>query len=405
MNVGQRRKMLMNFPQKAVLERLTKYLVFLEFNSPIIKRSNGLLSGFKSHSSYSAVGFQWEDTSWNIGVLSSSLLHSSSLLCTSSLPFPHASCSCKVLASIQWTLWWSFHQLHISSFPPLSYCSNLECQNSDLSGSYLHQTFKITFYILEEVFSFDLIAETVNFCEEKLCTISLFQFDVIVLEIIHQTLADIRILILKYTAFLNTSFVFFAWTVIRLKSNIVQCLKFGFAVSVMANLWLLTNFTSTQFLRFSKVFSDDRIIPRIFTLSPICFFNQGFSLKIFFLDLQTQNKILFEVLVINYVSLLIIQVWHKLFNPIHHQPPRGKWVLIKIIMKLFSIFKIHLEDARFWSPVVKISNPLKTFNRRRFRHCPYLQIICIKISHGLILLACLDRDIHPYMDYLLSYMV
>ena len=162
---------------------------------------NGILSGFKSHSSYSSVGFQWEDTSWNIGVLSSSLLHSSSLLCTSSLPFPHASCRCKVLASIQWTLWWSFHQLHISSFQPLSYCSNLECQNSDLSGSYLHQTFKITFYILEEVFSFDLIAETVNFCEEKLCAISLFRFDVIVLEIIHQTLADIRILILKYTAF------------------------------------------------------------------------------------------------------------------------------------------------------------------------------------------------------------
>ena len=209
------------------------------------------------------------------------LLHSSSLLCTSSLPFPHASCSCKVLASIQWTLWWSFHQLHISSFRPLSYCSNLECQNSDLSGSYLHQTFKITFYILEEVFSFDLIAETVNFCEEKLCTISLFQFDVIVLEITHQTLADIRILILKYTAFLNTSFVFFLWTVIRFKSNIVQCLKFGFAVSVMANLWLLTNLTSTQFLMFSKVFSDDRIIPRIFMLSPICFFNQGFLWNFF----------------------------------------------------------------------------------------------------------------------------
>ena len=209
------------------------------------------------------------------------LLHSSSLLCTSSLPFPHASCSCKVLASIQWTLWWSFHQLHISSFRPLSYCSNLECQNSDLSGSYLHQTFKITFYILEEVFSFDLIAETVNFCEEKLCTISLFQFDVIVLEITHQTLADIRILILKYTAFLNTSFVFFLWTVIRFKSNIVQCLKFGFAVSVMANLWLLTNLTSTQFLMFSKVFSDDRIFPRIFMLSPICFFNQGFLWNFF----------------------------------------------------------------------------------------------------------------------------
>ena len=48
----------MNFPLKAVLERLTKYLVFLEFNSPIIKRSNELLSGFKSHSSYSSVGFQ-----------------------------------------------------------------------------------------------------------------------------------------------------------------------------------------------------------------------------------------------------------------------------------------------------------------------------------------------------------
>ena len=144
---------------------------------------------------------------------------------------------------------------------------------------------------------------------------------------------------------------------------------------------------------------------KIWLCCPVCFFNQGFSLKLFSLDLQTQNKTLFEVFVMNYVSLLIIQFWHKLFNPIHHQPPRGKWVLIMIIMKLFSIFKIHLEDARCWSPVVKISNPLKTSNRRRFRHCPYVQIICIKISNGLILLACLDRDIHPYMDYLLSYMV
>ena len=118
-----------------------------------------------------------------------------------------------------------------------------------------------------------------------------------------------------------------------------------------------------------------------------------------------EQDIVREVFVMNYVSLLIIQVWHKLFNPIHHQPPRGKWVLIMIIMKLFSIFKIHLEDARCWSPVVKISTPLKTSNRRRFRHYPYVQIICIKISNGLILLACLDCDIHTYMDYLLSYMV
>ena len=87
------------------------------------------------------MGFQWKDTSWNIGVLSSSLLHSSSLLCTSTLPFPCASLSCKVLASIQQTLRWSFHLLHISSFPPLSYCSSLKCQNSELSGSYLWQTY------------------------------------------------------------------------------------------------------------------------------------------------------------------------------------------------------------------------------------------------------------------------
>ena len=77
MNVGQSRKMYMNFPQKAVLERLTKYLVFLELNSPIINRLNGILSGFKSHSSYSSVGFQWEDTSWNIYYI---LLHSFALL-------------------------------------------------------------------------------------------------------------------------------------------------------------------------------------------------------------------------------------------------------------------------------------------------------------------------------------
>ena len=87
----------------------------------------------------------------------------------------------------------------------------------------------------------------------------------------------------------------------------------------------------------------------VFVLSPIHFFNQDFSLKLFsvtLLHLQTLNKILLEVLIRNYVSLLIIQVWHKLFNPIHQQPLRGKWIVIMIIMKLFSIFKSHLEDAR-----------------------------------------------------------
>ena len=200
----------------------------------------------------------------------------------------------------------------------------------------------------------------------------------------------------------------------------MQCLKFGFAASVITNLRLLTKLTSMQFLMFSKSFwwqsysstwRNHSWIQSLLLQRYLCWAQYISSTKTFLwnfclcdsLHLQTLNKILLEVLIRNYVSLLIIQVWHKLFNPIHQQPLRGKWIVIMIIMKLFSIFKIHLEDARCWSPVVKISNPLKTSNRRRLRHCPCVQIMRIKISDGLILLACLDHDLHPYMDYLLSH--
>lgn len=63
-------------------------------------------------------------------------------------------------------------------------------------------------------------------------------------------------------------------------------------------------------------------------------------------DLQPEIKKLLEALVRNYVSLLIIHVWDRPFNPIDHQPLRGKWTVIMIIMKLFGIFKVHIEDAR-----------------------------------------------------------
>lgn len=63
-------------------------------------------------------------------------------------------------------------------------------------------------------------------------------------------------------------------------------------------------------------------------------------------DLQPEIKKLLEALVMNYVSLLIIQIWDRPFNPIDHQPLRGKWTVVMIIMKLFGIFKVHTEDAR-----------------------------------------------------------
>ena len=63
-------------------------------------------------------------------------------------------------------------------------------------------------------------------------------------------------------------------------------------------------------------------------------------------DLQPKIKKLLEALVMNYVSLLIIQIWDRPFNPIDHQPLRGKWTVVMIIMKLFGIFKVHIEDAR-----------------------------------------------------------
>ena len=181
-----------------------------------------------------------EKTLWNVGV---------------DVPFPRAFCKCKVSASIQWTLSWSFHSFifHHSHHFLVAATWNARAVIYGVVTC-IKLIFNITAYILEEVFSFDLIAEAINVCEEKLCTISIFWFNVVVLEIIYKTLADIRILILQYTGSSNTSFVFFVWILTRFKTNIMQCLKFGFAASVITNLRLLTKLRSMQFLMFSKSF-------------------------------------------------------------------------------------------------------------------------------------------------------
>ena len=147
-----------------------------------------------------------EKTLWNVGV---------------DVPFPRAFCKCKVSASIQWTLSWSFHSFifHHSHHFLVAATWNARAVIYGVVTC-IKLIFNITAYILEEVFSFDLIAEAINVCEEKLCAISIFWFNVVVLEIIHKTLADIRILILQYTGSSNTSFVFFVWILTRLKQTL-----------------------------------------------------------------------------------------------------------------------------------------------------------------------------------------
>ena len=52
--------------------------------------------------------------------------------------------------------------------------------------------FIILSYILVEIISFNLIHETVSVCEEKLCIILIFRLDLVIVEVIHQSLADIE---------------------------------------------------------------------------------------------------------------------------------------------------------------------------------------------------------------------
>jgi len=48
-------------------------------------------------------------------------------------------------------------------------------------------------------------------------------------------------------------------------------------------------------------------------------------------------------------------------------------------MEHFRILKIHLEDARNISPVVKVIYPLEISNKRRLAHCPSIKVVCIEM--------------------------
>ena len=73
-------------------------------------------------------------------------------------------------------------------------------------------------------------------------------------------------------------------------------------------------------------------------------------------DPQTEIRILFQCLLMNYVSVLIIQIWNNFFHPIYPHYLRSKQIIVLQFMKLFRILKIHLEDA--WNISLVVSYPL-----------------------------------------------
>ena len=56
--------------------------------------------------------------------------------------------------------------------------------------------FKFVFHIavdvFQEVIAFNLLSKTVSICGEKLCTISIFRFDLVVVKVVHQRFANIE---------------------------------------------------------------------------------------------------------------------------------------------------------------------------------------------------------------------
>lgn len=128
-----------------------------------------------------------------------------------------------------------------------------------------------------EVFTCNLMGKTVSLCEEKFYTISLLLLDLVIVEVIHQSHADIEdahsTAHSQLTDLLNASLVRFMWIATRSSSIIMQCLNFAFALSYDAFFRLLTSLTSTRLLIFFHSFSRDRVVhlEEIFIEFTCCF--------------------------------------------------------------------------------------------------------------------------------------
>ena len=110
--------------------------------------------------------------------------------------------------------------------------------------------FKFVFHIavdvFQEVIAFNLLSKTVSICGEKLCTISIFRFDLVVVKVVHQRFANIEDA--------HSEVDFFMWISVTFSSNMVHRLRFGFAASFNAFMRFLTYLIFTFFLMFSIVF-------------------------------------------------------------------------------------------------------------------------------------------------------
>ena len=98
------------------------------------------------------------------------------------------------------------------------------------------------------------------------------------MEIVHQrfTLKS-RMHIPRYTGLINTSLVFFMCIATRFSSNMLQCLKLGFAAGFFAFFSLLTSLMSTRFLIFSIVWPNTELFMSL---------KKSFSNSLFAFDLK-----------------------------------------------------------------------------------------------------------------------
>ena len=139
------------------------------------------------------------------------------------------------------------------------------------------------------------------------------------------------------------------WIAMRSSSNIVQCLKFVFAASFNAFFLSSTNHIH-MIPDIFHGFSKDRVVHQLeeiflelllciwtcicveldVALEPRLFLETYTSMNL--LNPQTEIELLFQSLVMKYVSLLIMQIWNRRLGGspfsylINHRPLRSKWI-------------------------------------------------------------------------------
>ena len=95
-------------------------------------------------------------------------------------------------------------------------------------------------------------------------------------------------------------------------------------------------------------------------------------------------------------DILLLIISNQVLDFIDHKPLRSKWIVIMHVMKLFWILKIYRKNARNNFPVVKVTHPLETTNRKRLTHRPSIEIVCIKIVDVFLWLCFIIGFIHIF---------